>query len=69
MNQTLMDRIERALARIEAALARPAPAVSSNQESLRALAELSARHDMLKTETQAALDALSNIIVHSKVSG
>lgn len=56
---TAIERIERALARIEAATSR-APQSSGNDL---ALAEMTARHRALRTETQQALADLDALMV------
>jgi hypothetical protein len=53
-----IERIERALARIEAASAQP-PAAQNNDL---ALAELSARHQALREETRRALADLDTLV-------
>ncbi len=65
---TIAERIERALARIEAAAARPAPPVTA-PDAVRALAELSARHEALRGEARAALDGLAALIADTKGTG
>jgi hypothetical protein len=62
---TIADRIERALARIEAVVARPAQS-APGQDSARAFAELSARHEALREEAKAALDGLAALITDAK---
>jgi hypothetical protein len=59
---TAIERIERALARIEAVSAR-APQSPSNDL---ALAELTARHAALRTEAQRALADLDALMAESR---
>ena len=59
---TAIDRIERALARIEAAAAR-APQSPGNDL---ALAEMAARHQALRAETQRALADIDALMTGTK---
>lgn len=59
---TAIERIERALARIEAASARTPQSFTNDL----ALAELTARHGALRTETQRALADLDALMAASR---
>lgn len=59
---TALGRIERALARIEAATAR-APQPPANE---RQMAELAARHDALRAETRQALADLDKLLSEAR---
>ena len=53
-----LQRIERAFARIDAALSRPASAQANSRQA----AELAARHDALRNETRRAIAELDAVI-------
>jgi hypothetical protein len=59
---TAIGRIERALARIEAASARQTQAANNDL----ALAEMTARHRALRTETQKALADLDILVAGAR---
>jgi hypothetical protein len=67
-----LQRIERALTRIEAAAAKAPAQDSANagpDAASLALAEMRTRHDALRRETTAALAALDQVIAKTAVGG